>query len=67
MSEPGLSLSRLIAAERNALAAIETSKNAQAVIDDLRTKVSRLEASAVQMSQRIDEANRNAALARAGH
>lgn len=64
MSEPGLSLARLIAAERNALAAIETTKNLQASNDDLRLRVSRLESMMVLQSQRIYEANRNAALAR---
>jgi hypothetical protein len=64
MSEPGLSLSRLIAAERNAAAALEALKNTQGVIEDLRVKVARLEQSAVQLSNRIEEANRNAAFAR---
>jgi hypothetical protein len=43
MSEPGMNLGRLVAAERNALAAIETAKQAKNSTSEHEQKIARLE------------------------
>lgn len=55
MSEPGLTLSRLVAAERNGVAAIEISKLARKGESDLRHRVTQLEAEIAAMKMAIDQ------------
>lgn len=65
--EPGLTLSRLVAAEKNALAAIEIAKLARKESSEMRQRVTQLEAEVAALKQAI-EAQRSQmfALARIG-
>lgn len=52
--EPGLTLGRLVAAERNALAALEALKHSQQQRAELAQRLARIEADNVRLAQRVD-------------
>lgn len=54
-NEPGMTLSRLVAAEKNGLAAIEISKLARKGESDLRQRVVQLEAENAAMKMAIEQ------------
>lgn len=53
--EPGLNLSRVVALEKNALAAIEIAKMARQGESDLRQRVNQLEAENAAMKMAIEQ------------
>ena len=57
MPEPGLTLGRLIAAERNALAGVEVSRRAESDVAALTQRVSRLELEVVQLKEAMARLN----------
>lgn len=66
-SEPGLTLSRLVATEKNAVAAIEISKMARKGESDLRHRVTQLEGEVAALKQALDRLRQQMfALARIG-
>ncbi len=53
--EPGLTLSRLVAAEKNALAAIEIARMARKESSELRQRVAQLEAELAAIKGAIEQ------------
>jgi hypothetical protein len=62
VSEPGLTLGRLIAAERNALTAINIAEQARASSADAQQKIGRLESENQALRQEINQVRLIAAL-----
>ncbi len=55
MSEPGLTLSRLVAAERNATAGIEISKMARKDSNESLRRITQLEAEVAALKQVVEQ------------
>lgn len=52
--EPGMTLGRLVAAERNARTSIDVGNKAKAEVDQLRTRLGRLEGQILALQQAVD-------------